>query len=825
MALKVTINDQILLVPKGVTVLDAAKKHGIAIPTLCSHPMVEASGSCRICVVEIEGVQGTPTACTTPVAEGMKVRTDTPALRTLRKNILKLILSEHPYTCLVCAEKEDCSDLQATVRKAGVTTGCQTCPKNGFCELQTLSDDLGLESMDFPIAYRGFPVESADPLFDRDYNLCILCGRCVRMCEDVRRAGTLGFSFRGGRYRVGTAFGRSHLNAECRFCGACVDVCPTAALFDKRARWEGPSDSVVRSRCPLCAMGCPVLVHRKRGKVIRIQGVHSPGTVHQGQICAMGRYGLAAGLSDPRRLSKPLLKEDGQWKETDWQEAIAWSAERLGKCQGRLAVVISPQVSCEDFDVIEQFARAAGAKIFNTSILARPAVAEYLQRRSKSGKGSGSLSDFGKAQTLVVWGSDPSSSHPIAALDILKMKQKGTVVVVVDPRRTLLAERADLHVPIHPGQDINLVAELIRRIKPEKTRAESRNTEPKSRETGVDPGTVDRMAGILKHSSSTVFFLGSGAALQAESRILLEGIDNLASWLRNGRVVPVWGEINLPGTLIRTCRTRSGLTSDMADLLDAVASGRIKGLYAIGDLPRSPVWKTLDVLVAQSVWPAGWMEAAHALLPAAHILESGGSVRIPGSGRGMVHAAAAFPGESRPDRWIVSKIAGHMGLEGFSIRSSSPGGGSAAPVSTRAGKVCFQELGMSGNRGPMRTASGSLKKTAVKGRLGSTLLLLAGSFPNSYRGGLVSEWSAGMARICKDSGLEIHPGDARRLNVKDGDPVVIRFDSGDQSHRRALVTQHIPEGTVFMHLDAGLGETWMFTQSFPSPVKIRKGSL
>jgi formate dehydrogenase alpha subunit len=251
MTVSISINGIAVKARPGMTVLEAARANDIYIPTLCYASKLPAVGACRMCVVEIENMRGFPTACTVPVSDGMVVRTETEAVQNLRREILSLILSEHPYTCLVCEAK--CGDyMGGTIRKAAVTTGCQYCPANGQCELQDLVDYLGLEDVPYPITYRGLPVEKDDPFFDRDYNLCILCGRCVRACQEIRHSGVLAFVKRGSETIVGTAFGRSHLEADCQFCGACVDVCPTGALADKRAKWEGRPAAVVPSVCPYC---------------------------------------------------------------------------------------------------------------------------------------------------------------------------------------------------------------------------------------------------------------------------------------------------------------------------------------------------------------------------------------------------------------------------------------------------------------------------------------------------------------------------------------------------------------------------------------------
>ncbi len=181
----INIDNRSLAVPKGLTILEVARRNEIYIPTLCAHKDLTPFGGCRMCIVEVEKMRGLPTACTTPVEEGMVIRTETAQVHAVRLEILQLILSEHTSSCLICEEKEECKRFSTTIRKAGVTTGCRYCPNDSQCELQLVADKMGLKEIGYPIYYRNLPVEKDDPFFDRDYNLCILCGRCVRMCQDV----------------------------------------------------------------------------------------------------------------------------------------------------------------------------------------------------------------------------------------------------------------------------------------------------------------------------------------------------------------------------------------------------------------------------------------------------------------------------------------------------------------------------------------------------------------------------------------------------------------------------------------------------------------
>jgi formate dehydrogenase beta subunit len=241
--IKLTIDGIEIEVKRGTTVLQAAQSAGIYIPTLCYHPNLQSYGGCRLCIVEIEKMRGLPTACTTPAAEGMKVTTHNAKLQELRRAFLQLILTEHPNACLTCHRRERCKPYDICLREVTVYERCVSCPNNHQCELQDLVDYIGIPETPLPYQYKNLPVDfTREPLIQRDYNLCILCGRCVQMCADVRGIGAIGFAKRGFNTVVSTAYNRPLQDSGCRFCGACVEVCPTGALMDIEAAYKPDTD-------------------------------------------------------------------------------------------------------------------------------------------------------------------------------------------------------------------------------------------------------------------------------------------------------------------------------------------------------------------------------------------------------------------------------------------------------------------------------------------------------------------------------------------------------------------------------------------------------
>jgi predicted molibdopterin-dependent oxidoreductase YjgC len=303
---KITIDGTPIEVTDSTTILQAAKLLNIPIPTLCHHPKLTPFGGCRLCIVEVKGMPKPVTSCTTTVSNGMEVTTSSPSLEELRKTVLELILSDHPNDCMVCEQA-------------------------GSCTLQDLAYDYGIRENRYSGERRVYPTRDGNPFIERDLEKCILCGRCVKVCDEVQGVEAIDFGYRGFRAKICTSYEQ---DLVCEFCGQCVSVCPTGALTGKlwtrMGRKGGQAE--VDTTCPYCGTGCNITAHVKDNKILKITSKEQ--TWNEGWLCVKGRFGYQF-VQSPERLKRPLIKRGGQFDEVSWEEALDHVTKRLAEIKTR----------------------------------------------------------------------------------------------------------------------------------------------------------------------------------------------------------------------------------------------------------------------------------------------------------------------------------------------------------------------------------------------------------------------------------------------------------------------------------------------------------
>lgn len=330
-----TINDKKITVPAGATILSAARKSGIYIPTLCDDPRLEPHGGCRLCLVQVKSMPKPVTACTTPATNGMEIVTSNEEIERLRRTVIELLLSDHPNDCMVCE-------------------------KAGDCTLQELAYFYNLRTSRFSGERRLYAKKDLNPFIERDMEKCILCGKCARVCTEVQGVGAIDIANRGFVAKVSTPFEK---DLDCEFCGQCVSICPTGALIGKESLGRGRQKDVrkVETICPYCGCGCNVTLHVSGNEVMRITS--RPDTPNEGWLCVKGRFGYNF-IKSPDRLKTPLIKKDGLFVEATWDEALQYTANALSAIKQKhgpdaIGGLSSARCTNEENYLFQKFMRAA----------------------------------------------------------------------------------------------------------------------------------------------------------------------------------------------------------------------------------------------------------------------------------------------------------------------------------------------------------------------------------------------------------------------------------------------------------------------------------
>ncbi len=672
--IRITIDGRMVEVEKGMTILDAARRYGVYIPTLCDYAHLTPHGSCRLCIVEVEGSPKTPTSCTTPVEDGMIVRTQTPRLRSLRSELLRLFLSEHPVSCLVCPEQDHCDECMITLRKSGVTTGCRSCPKDGRCELQELVLRIGLDNIPtYPVHYRNLPIEKGDPFFDRDYNLCVLCGRCVRICEETHFSGTLTYLARGNKTIIGTAYGRSHLEVGCSFCGACVEVCPTGALVEKYSKWDGKPDGEALVTCPICSINCTMRLETKKGEVINSLPAELPG---KGQLCVYGRFGIPELVNHPYRLRVPQMKEGLSWRNLEWDEASQVIAEKLFNCPADgFGCLISASSCNEDLYIAQKFARV----VMRTHQICTPVVDTYgggMAGVMRLLKQSVSIDALDTVRSIFCIGLDARYAQSVVELNLVNARKRGAALVTLHPKEHSLSLYADQWLQPKEGEEAQLIYDLIRAI----------HNKPIPVRKGMSKENVKQLQGTAQfiQRAPLAILIGPYALTSPNNINLIPAIEELSKEL-NALIIPLPAEGNLIGSImmgtypdilpggviISDEEQRTRLVNRWSvpmpihegDCSFWKKPGKLQVLMMIGENPPANVSETTYVIM-QNIYPPRQSKVDF-LLPSAAFSETNSSWINYAGVMHLSHAAVRPPGKALASWEILCRIARLMGARGF----------------------------------------------------------------------------------------------------------------------------------------------------------------
>ena len=849
-----TIDGIKVTVAENTTILAAANSAGIRIPALCTHKRLNPIGSCRICVVEVEGYANPMTACTTPVIEGISVVTNSERIQNIRKESLRLILVNHPLDCPVC-------------------------DKGGECTVQNLVYEFGIETAPYQLQKVERRSLYATPLIRFWPDRCIMCLRCVAACRDIKALGAIDVSGCGYDSQI------SPVDIDkCESCGECLRLCPTGALTENLSRVKGRPwmTKKVETTCAYCGCGCQLELNVLDERIIGITTRECKGT-NRGSLCVKGRFGYEF-INSEERLTKPLIKKDGQFHEATWDQALNLVAEKFSAIKAShgpdaVAGLASARCTNEENYLMQKFMRAAigtnnidqCARLCHSSTVAGLAIA------LGSGAMTNPIADVLKSETILVTGSNTTDNHPIFADYIREaVFRKGANLIVVDPCRIDLVDYAHVWLAQRPGADIAWINGLIHIILKEnlhaadyiRERTEGFAVLEKSVEkytprhvseiTGIPAADLRKAALLYGKARPASILYTMGITQHATGTDTVLALANLAMVCGNigvegGGINPLRGQNNeqgacdmgaLPDVLPAyqpvsdsesrekfsrawgvTLSDKPGLTA--VEITHAAEAGRVKGIYIVGENPLlsdpdlshvKAAFERLDFLVVQDIFMTETARAADVVLPSACFAEKDGTFTSSERLVQLVRKAIPAPGDARADWEIVSDLSTRLGypMNYHNPREIMEEINSLAPIYAGITYAKIEKEAIAWPC-PTRDHPGTRmlhKDTFVRGKglfhaieysaPAETpddeypLILTTGCVLYHYHTGSMTRIGSALNARCPESLIEIHPADARELGIDSGMMVDVSSRRG-KVRVKAKVTDRRPSGTVFMN--------------------------
>ncbi|TIQ00950.1 MAG: formate dehydrogenase subunit alpha [Mesorhizobium sp.] len=718
-----TVDGFTVTVPEGTSIMRASMEAGIAIPKLCATDMVDAFGSCRLCLVEIDGRSGTPSSCTTPVAPGMVVHTQTGRLKDIRRGVMELYISDHPLDCLTCAANGDC-ELQT---QAGVV-GLRDVRYGYEGDNHVFKKNDGAEN------FKWMAKDESNPYFTYDPSKCIVCSRCVRACEEVQGTFALTIEGRGFESRVSPGMHQLFIDSECVSCGACVQACPTATLSEKSVIKIGQPEHSVVTTCAYCGVGCSFKAEMRGDELVRMVP-YKDGKANRGHSCVKGRF--AYGYSTHKeRILNPMIREKvtDPWREVSWEEALTYTANEFRRIQyqyGRTSIggITSSRCTNEETYLVQKLIRQ-GFRNNNVDTCARVCHSPTgygLGQTFGTSAGTQDFDSIEQTDVVMIIGANPTDAHPVFASRMKKRLRKGARLIVLDPRRTDIVRSAHIeaqhHLPLKPGTNVAVVTALAHVIVTEGLFDEAfirercdwdefqdwasfvalpeNSPEVVGQLANVDPEEIRGAARLFATGGNGAIYYGLGVTEHSQGSTTVIAIANLAMATGNiGRpgvgVNPLRGQNNVQGSCdmgsfphelpgyrhISGDAVRDiyeslwGVKLDdepglrIPNMLDAAVDGSFKGLYVQGEdiLQSDPDTKhvaaglaAMECVVVHDLFLNETANYAHVFLPGSSFLEKDGTFTNAERRINRVRKVMA-PKNGLADWEVTQKLAQAMGL-------------------------------------------------------------------------------------------------------------------------------------------------------------------
>jgi formate dehydrogenase major subunit len=710
-SVSLSIDGQTVTVPAGTSVMRAAAQAGVKVPRLCATDSLEPFGSCRVCLVEIDGMKGYPASCTTPVRDDMVVHTQTGKLAGLRRNVMELYISDHPLDCL-------------------------TCPTNGDCELQDTAGELGLREVRYGFDgahHLTADKDTSNPYFTFDASKCIVCSRCVRACEETQGTFALTIQGRGFDSTVSAGQDEAFMDSECVSCGACVKACPTATLTENSIIEHGKPEHSVVTTCAYCGVGCAFRAELKGSTVVRMTP-HKDGKANEGHACVKGRFAFGYATHKDR-ITEPMIRDsiDQPWRAVSWEQAISYTAQRFREIQDKygrnsIGAISSSRCTNEEVYLVQKLVRAGfGNNNIDTCARVCHSPTGYgLKTTLGESAGTQEFSSVAQTDVVLVMGSNPTEAHPVFGSRLKKRLREGAKLIVIDPRGIELVDaphvHADYHLAVNPGANVAILNAMAHVIVTEglhdetfiRERCDSAQFKewfgfikgprhsPDELEvaTGVPANTLRAAARLFATGGNAAIYYGLGVTEHSQGSTAVMGIANLAMLTGNvGRegvgVNPMRGQNNVQGSCdmgsfphelpgyrhLSDASTRQLFEREwnveldpepgmrIPNMFDSAIDGDFRGLYCQGeDVAQSDpntqhiqaALSALDCLVVQDIFLNETAKYAHVFLPGSSFLEKNGT--FTNAERRISPVRKVMPAMGGKEDWEVTQdLANAMG--------------------------------------------------------------------------------------------------------------------------------------------------------------------